>query len=89
MDIKIIKNESNEIWLEFQESDLTIPDLIASTLLENGRVDFAGVRKDHPEIGKPVLVIKAKKNASEELLKSIQELEESIKDLESQLSKKK
>jgi DNA-directed RNA polymerase subunit L len=89
MYIKIIKDESNEVWLEFQDGDLTIPDLIASALLEKGNVEFAGVRKDHPEIGKPILVVKAKKNAGEELLKSIQELEENIKELESQLSKKK
>jgi len=87
--IKIVKNEGNEIWLEFQSGDLTIPDLIANTLVGRSNVEFAGVRKDHPEVGKPMLVVKTKRNAKEELVKMLEELDDSLKNIETQLSKKK
>ena len=87
MEIKVLKNESGEVWLEFESGDLTIPALIASRLLERENIEFAGVRKDHPEVGKPLLVVKAKRNAGGELLKAIEELEDEIKSMESSLKK--
>ncbi|MEM0149566.1 MAG: RpoL/Rpb11 RNA polymerase subunit family protein [Candidatus Micrarchaeaceae archaeon] len=89
MAIKIIKDEGKEIWLEFESGDTTVPDLIAASLIDRSNIEFAGVRKDHPEVGKPVLVVKAKRNAKDELQKALSELGDSFKDLESQLSKSK
>ncbi|MGC8669801.1 MAG: RpoL/Rpb11 RNA polymerase subunit family protein [Candidatus Micrarchaeia archaeon] len=89
MEVKIVKNEGNEVWIEFENGDTTLPDLIANTMLERNNVEFAGVRKDHPEIGKPLLVIKTKRNVKEEIGKVLEELEEELKGLQSQLSKSK
>ncbi|MCL4373428.1 MAG: hypothetical protein M1360_00270 [Candidatus Marsarchaeota archaeon] len=87
MDIKVVKNEGNEVWLEFQSGDLTVPDFIAGALLDRSSIEFAGVRKDHPETGKPVLVVKAKRNAKDELLKALDELDDELKDIGAQVSK--
>ncbi len=86
---KFIKNETKELQLEFENGDLTIPDLLAAELRENDGVEFAGVTKDHPETGKPLLVIKSKKSAKSDLAKAIEKLDKEFEDLKDQLSKKK
>ena len=89
MKINVIKNESNEMTIEFDTPDLTIPDLIASELLKNDDVEFAGVAKSHPEVGKPTLVIKTnKKKAKDALAKALDQIEEMAAELKSQLGKK-
>ena len=90
MKINVIKNEGNELIIEFDTGDYTIPDLIASTLLKNDDVEFAGVSKDHPEVGKPRLIVKtSKKKPAALLLKAIDEIDESIAGLKPQITGKK
>ena len=90
MKMNVLKEESNELIIEFETSDLTIPDLIASQLLENSDVEFAGVAKDHPEVGKPRLVLKTnKKKAKDAFMKALEEIDESITELKSQVGKGK
>jgi DNA-directed RNA polymerase subunit L len=89
MKMKVLKDESKELMLEFDTKDLTIPDLIASELLESDDVEFAGVSKDHPETGNAVLVLKSKKKAKDTLLKAIDRLDEQFAELKTQLSSKK
>ena len=67
--VKVIKDEAKELQLEFESGDLTIPDLLAAELRDNEGVEFAGVAKDHPEVGKPLLVIKSKRSAKSDLLR--------------------
>lgn len=75
--INVIKNESKELILEFENGDTTIPDLITAELANMDGVDFVGVDKDHPEVGKPKLVIKtSKKKASEMLEKALDSIDE-------------
>jgi DNA-directed RNA polymerase subunit L len=89
MKIEIKKDEGKELDIEFDTPDLTIPDLIASELLTNDNVEFAGVSKDHPEVGKPLLVVRSKKSAKSDLLKALQSIDEQFTALKAQLSKKK
>lgn len=89
MDMKVIKDETKELHIEFQTNDFTIPDLIAHELLESESVEFAGVSKDHPETGKPVLVIKSKKSAKADLVKALEGIDEQVTELKSMLGKKK
>ncbi|MDE1856717.1 MAG: hypothetical protein KGH98_01385 [Candidatus Micrarchaeota archaeon] len=89
-EMNIIKDEPKELRIEFQSGDLTVPDLIANELLKNDDVEFAGVTKDHPEVGKPVLVLKTgKKKAADVLSKTLEDLTEKFTKLEGELSKKK
>jgi DNA-directed RNA polymerase subunit L len=90
MDITFLKNEQKELVIEFDTADLTMPDLIASVLLENDDVAFAGVAKDHPETGKPKLTLKTtKKKAADVLEKSLESIEERFAALKTELGKKK
>lgn len=86
--VKFVKDEAKELQIEFEKGDLTIPDLIAAELLNNEGVEFAGVMKDHPETGKPLLVIKSK-HAKNDLIKAIENLDEGFEGLKDQFSKKK
>jgi DNA-directed RNA polymerase subunit L len=87
--IKVLKDESKELMIEFETKDLTIPDLIANELLNNDSTEFAGVSKDHPETGNATLVLKSKKSAKGELLKAIERIDEQFSDLKSQLPSKR
>ncbi|MGD0510801.1 MAG: RpoL/Rpb11 RNA polymerase subunit family protein [Candidatus Micrarchaeaceae archaeon] len=89
MKIKVLKDESKELVIEFDTRDLTIPDLIASELLNEDDTEFAGVSKDHPETGNAVLVLRSKKTAKTELLKAITRVDEKFAELKTQLSSKK
>ncbi|MGC8730338.1 MAG: RpoL/Rpb11 RNA polymerase subunit family protein [Candidatus Micrarchaeia archaeon] len=73
MEINVIKNEPEELNLEFKTTDTTIPDLLAAELLKQKSVSFAGVVKDHPVFSNSVLVVKAK-DAQQALLKAIENL---------------
>lgn len=87
--IKVLKDESKELMVEFDTKDLTIPDLIASELLAEDDTEFAGVSKDHPETGNVVLALKSKKTAKTELLKALGRIDEQFAELKTQLSSKK
>ncbi len=90
MDVKILKDESKELMIEFESGDLTLPDLLAHELMNDSDVSFAGVSKEHPEVGKPILVIKtSKKSASAALTGAIGRVKDNIKELSAGLSKKK
>lgn len=90
MKINVIKEEGKLLQIEFDTPDLTIPDLIANALLKESDVQFAGVSKDHPETGKPMLLIKTgKKSPKEELMKALESIDETITEMKDQLSKKK
>lgn len=88
MKINVVKDEGNELVVEFDTFDFTIPDLLADELLEDSNVEFAGVSKDHPETGKPVLMLRAKK-PKDSIVKAIERLDENFSELKTQLSKKK
>jgi DNA-directed RNA polymerase subunit L len=89
MELDIIKDEGKEMVIEFNTSDFTLPDLIASVLNKDKDVSFAGAYKDHPEIGKPRLVVKTeKKKPKEALAKALKEIEGELSDLKEKVSKK-
>ncbi len=90
MEIKVLKNESKELIIEFESRDLTFPDLLAHELMDDSDVTFAGVSKDHPEVGKPTLVIRtSKKSASSALDSAMERIDGNVKELKSGVSKKK
>ncbi len=89
MKINIIKEESDHLEIEFETKDFTIPDLIASQLRKSHDVELAGGSKDHPDIGKPVLIIRTgKKKAKDALLKALDELDDTIGALKKSIPKK-
>ena len=90
MEIKVLKNEGKELIIEFESSDLTFPDLLAHELMNDSDVTFAGVSKDHPEVGKPTLVIRTnRKSASAALDGAMDRIGDNVKELKSGVSRKR
>lgn len=87
MEVRVTKREAKEAVLEFDTLDTTIPDLLASALLKDKDVLFAGVDRPHLEIGHPSLVVRTNKKgvgdalerAIESLNKDISSIKDSIK----------
>ncbi len=88
MELKIIEDEPKSMILEFVEADRGLAELIKDRLINNKDVDFAGVVKEHPEIGMPRLVVKASKPKAL-ILKAIEEVQDEMKELSSQMPKSK
>lgn len=87
MKINLVKEEGNELVIQFDTGDFTISDMLADELLEDTSVEFAGSSRDHPETGKPALSIRAKK-PRDALSKAIARLDKSFTELKAQLKKK-
>jgi DNA-directed RNA polymerase subunit L len=88
MKLNLIEDEKESLVIEFEGVDRGIPDLIKSKLLDNKDVNFASVVKEHFEVSKPRLVVKSEKNAKTLVLKAIEDLEDELKELQSQVPKK-
>jgi DNA-directed RNA polymerase subunit L len=89
MKTNVLKNEGKELILEFEGTDSTIAEMLASQLLTEADVSFAGVSRDHPQTGKPTLVIKtSKKKPADALQSAIEALEESFTELMKGIPKK-
>ena len=90
MEIKVVKDEAKELVLQFGTKDLTIPDLLAHELLGDSDVTFAGVSKEHPEVGEPLLVVKTnRKKAVDAVTSAIDRINDSIKEMRAGVSKRK
>ncbi len=88
MKIKILEDEAKSLTIEFEDVDRAVPDLICGRLQEKEDVNFAAVVKEHPETGKPKLIVKSDKNPKKLVLKAIEEVQDQVKELAAQLPKK-
>ena len=89
MKTNVLKNEGKELVLEFEGTDSTIAEMLASQLLTESDVSFAGGSRDHPQTGKPTLVIKtSKKKPADALQSAIEELEGSFSEMMKSIPKK-
>ncbi|MGC8676298.1 MAG: RpoL/Rpb11 RNA polymerase subunit family protein [Candidatus Micrarchaeia archaeon] len=88
MPISIIEDTPKSLVIEFEGIDRSVAELIASKLSESGAVEFAGVEKEHPETGKPRLVVKAEKSPRSLVEKAVEQAEKEIEELKQQMGKK-
>lgn len=86
MELKIIEDEPKSMILEFVDADRGIAELIKDKLIKNKNVEFAGVTKEHPEVGQPRLIVKANKPKAL-ILEAVEEVQKEIKEMASQMSK--
>lgn len=89
VELNIIEDEPKSMIIEFMDSDRAVAELIKDKLMGNASVEYAGVVKEHPDIGHPRLVVKSSKSARSLVLKALEEVQDDIKDLTSQLPKQK
>ncbi len=87
MEVKITQDEGKTLAIEFEGIDRSVAELIKAKLFEMG-VEFASVELDHPQVGKPRLVVKDK-NAKQAVKKAIEELSKELKELQGLVAKEK
>lgn len=88
MKVNFIEDESKSLVVEFEGMDRSVVELVKAKLLEDKEVDFVGVNKEHPEIGTPRLIVKSGKSARSLVAKAIDEVQDELKELSSQVPKK-
>lgn len=60
MEFNILKDEKDELLIEFAESDHGFLTLIKDAIWKESGVEFAGFKVEHPETSKPIFIIKTK-----------------------------
>ena len=88
MKLNFIEDDAKSLIVEFEGADRSIAEMIKSKLMDSKDVDFVGVLKEHPDIAKPRLIVKPVKNARSLVSKAIEELQDDVKGLSSNLPKK-
>lgn len=86
MNINIIKAKKNE--LEIEMDNLTIAELLRKFLWHDKKTIIAAWRKEHPTKN-PIFVLKTKGNAKDVLLKAIDEIQQTNKEILKQIKKLK
>lgn len=85
VEVKVERKDKNHVEIMLVGEDLAMAKAIREELLQNDDVEFAGVTKDHPEIGHPKLIVKTKKG---DPIKLVIKSAEKIADAAAELAKK-
>lgn len=79
MEVKVLKNESDELVFEIIGSDQSLAQLIAERLNMDKSVTFAASKVAHPLISNPSVILKTKgKKASEVLISTLKGVKDEI-----------
>ena len=70
MEINIIKSEKDYLEVEIKGEDIGLPNMLKELLLDDGKVEFAAYRMDHPQAASPVLMIRTSDGSPMAALKS-------------------
>lgn len=70
MELKILKDEKDELQIEFAETDEGFLNLIKNAVWQQSGVESAGFRIEHPETSKPVFIIKSKSKKAKDIWNS-------------------
>lgn len=70
MQFEVLKDEKNELRVQFESIDQGFLNLIKEAVWQQSGVDIAGFNVDHPETGKPIFVIKSKDKKAKEIWNS-------------------
>lgn len=60
MEIKIISSTKNNLVMDIEDEDVSIPEIIRYELLKDNRVIFAGVSEQHPLLKKLTMRVQTK-----------------------------
>ena len=88
MEIEVIKSEKNYLELRVTGDDYGVANAVKELLLEDKDIEFAAYRMDHPQVGKPVLMVRTKegnpisaiKYALKKIKKQASDFKDAIKD---------
>jgi DNA-directed RNA polymerase subunit L len=60
MEYEILKEETHELQVQFSEIDHGFLNLIKEAIWQQSGVEMASFRLEHPEVSKPLFVLKTK-----------------------------
>ncbi len=84
----IVKSEKNELVIEFDEIDQGMLNAINDAVWQQKGIDQAGFKVDHPEVSKPVFIIKTSGSDAKKIWNSaIDELAKQFEGFATQLKK--
>ncbi|MEM4714207.1 MAG: DNA-directed RNA polymerase subunit L [Candidatus Nanoarchaeia archaeon] len=89
MEFKILKEEKDWLEIEFEEVDHGLLSMLKEAIWMQDGVEIASFRIDHPEVGKPVFILRTKNkdakkvwnDAVDSLLKTIDQFKKEVKSL--------
>lgn len=87
--MKVLEESKNSLKIEFEQIDQGFLNLIKAKLWQNKATEMAGFYIEHPEVGKPIFILKTKgadvkkvwNNAIAQLTEQIDKLKEQLKSL--------
>ncbi|MEM4389650.1 MAG: DNA-directed RNA polymerase subunit L [Candidatus Micrarchaeia archaeon] len=90
MKLNFIKKEDKHIEVEFVGEDITFPNALRDTLLEDEDVEFAACVVEHPEVAHPKLIVRTgKKKALSALKEATKKLSKKLEEFRAAFKKEK
>ncbi len=88
MEIKVLKNESNEMEFVLKDNRHTFPNLLRDRLLLDKAVTFAAYRLNHPLDSECQMIVKTSgKNVKTCLNDAVKQIDEDLDEFSKQLKK--
>ncbi len=88
MKVDVVESEKNKLVIEFDKMDQGLLNAINDVIWQQKGIDQAGFRIEHPEVGKPVFVLKTMGADPKKVWNSaVDELSKQFDDFASQLKK--
>lgn len=85
MEIKILVNEKNVMELELTGVDQSLAQLLAEKLSDDGDVEFASYKMEHPLIAHPKVFVRTKKKEPGQIvLEKLEEIKKEVADFRDQ-----
>ena len=90
MEYEILKEETHELQIQFSEIDHGFLNLIKEAIWQQSGVEIASFRLEHPEVSKPLFVLKTKgKDAKKVWNSAIDSSKEQLEKLNKEMKKLK
>ena len=90
MEIEVLKEEKDELQLKFSETDHGLLNMIKEALWKQSGVEMAAFKLEHPEVSKPVFLLKTKgKDAKKVWNSAMDSLSEDLEKLDKEIKKLK
>ena len=88
MKINVLESEKDLLKVEFEKKDEGFLNLIKKYVWQDKATELAGYKIDHPEVGKPVFVLKTKSKAAKKVWNdALTTAKKDIEDFEKELKK--
>ncbi len=90
MEIEVLKEEKHELQVQFSEIDHGFLNLLKEAIWQQSGVEMASFRLEHPEVSKPLFVLKTKgKEAKKVWNSALESVSEQLEKLNKELKKLK